>query len=32
MAAYSALLKLGCNEKLACTTDVDAVGHSRNIL
>jgi hypothetical protein len=32
MAAYPALLKLGCDEKLASTTDVDAVGHARNIL
>jgi hypothetical protein len=32
MAAYPALLKLGGDEKLACTSDVDAVGHARNIL
>jgi hypothetical protein len=32
MAAYPALLQLGCDEKLASTTDVYAVGHARNIL
>ena len=32
MAAYPALLKLGGDEKLASTSDVDAVGHARNIL
>jgi hypothetical protein len=32
MAAYPALLQLGGDEKLASTSDVDAVGHSRNIL
>jgi hypothetical protein len=32
MAAYPALLQLGCDEKLASTTDVDAVCHARNIL